>query len=312
MPLLEVNSNGKESRDLVVIFETTHAIISHCARQLLMEALRDFVLSRLPRHHPAVFEYSSYGGMDQHREYQYNVVCGTGIRTNFAPDDTSTLTHRVVIAIHLKRDSLICGAPSLRIVQNDHALVDDRHLASNNRPPLPADTVARCLAANHCGKPWLARTLQSKWPGLSSDMLDVIVRHLDCYPDLVQHNVRTIGVSAVPPTTMTLFWHDILHSRRDGDCDFEYSHHGLGRGRHPMHRLEEAEDIDDALFCVDWSHELANENHFSTTKEEAIEATENEPGAFAWDQTTDRSRKFTGKAWLDAQKRPLGVHALHL
>jgi hypothetical protein len=79
-----------------------------------------------------------------------------------------------------------------------------------------------------------------------------------------------------------------------------------------MHRLEEAEDIDDALFCVDWSHELANENHFSTTKEEAIEATENEMGAFAWDQTTDRSRKFTGKAWLDAQKRPLGVHALHL
>jgi hypothetical protein len=112
MPLLEVNSNGKESRDLVVIFETTHAIISHCARQLLMEALRDFVLSRLPRHHPAVFEYSSYGGMDQHREYQYNVVCGTGIRTNFAQDDTSTLTHRVVIAIHLERDSLICGAPS--------------------------------------------------------------------------------------------------------------------------------------------------------------------------------------------------------
>jgi len=309
--MLQINSNGQASRDIVVIIDTTSELGEHLTAPLV-----DFVLSRLPRHHPAVFTYSSYGGFtDLHREYQYNVVFGTSTTYRRAPDGTSTYTHRVVVAIHLHHQFAIDDSPSLRMTNCDDTLVEDRDLFAANRPPLPADTVARCLAANCCGKDWLARTLRCRWPDISGDVMDVIVHHLDSYPEFVQDNVDRIGVSAISPSAMTVFWHDILHSRTNGHG---YTHAGLGRGVHRMQCLDESlnhlyeANYEDALFCVEWRHELANEHHPARTKEQALEAMNDEAMPFAWKRRTEGSKHFNGKPWSDAQKRPIDAHALQL
>ena len=74
----------------------------------------------------------------------------------------------------------------------DTGLINDAHLVGK---PLPADTLARCLSIEQCGKPLFDR-IQSKWH-LPDDTMRRIVYYLE--PKVMTDNVLKIAVSAVGP-----------------------------------------------------------------------------------------------------------------
>jgi hypothetical protein len=295
---LDVSDNGKQSRDIVVVLDTKFD------PGACMPALVEFVLSRLPRHHPAVFNYVSHGGEDLNRSYRYNAVSGTTtIRTHH---EGVVLHHRAYVAIHLEHGTMHCDAPSLGLFGDSlsTAIVDEGGLYSGTMPQLPAATVAACLAANCCGKLWLAATLRRRWH-LDMNAVEIIFGHLDRYPDVVRDNVSAIAVSAVSPEAMTYFWDDILHSSPSHPNRIAYTHRGLGPGRHPMWSLEDMSMTAGngvAPFVVEWWHELANDRHPAETAEQAMEMMElngDEPQKFGWETVPERSKQFQAKAWVE-------------
>jgi hypothetical protein len=224
--MLKITSNGKQSRDLLIVINT---------KSLQCDDIVDWVLSRLPRHHPSVYNYASRKGFYPHckRMYNYNVVCGT---SSIKQDDT--VEHNVYIAIHLERYDNYEGSTLECLARSSGGiLVDDSSFESNIRPPLPANVVMRCLSINCCGKPWLARMLQSRWP-LADETISLIVYYIE--PELVRDKVLSIGVSAVTSSYMAHTWRDITHSRG---------------GRLGVYSDEPDMDYEDPLFKLDW-HEF--------------------------------------------------------
>jgi hypothetical protein len=301
--MLKITSNGKQSRDLLIVINTKSL---QCEDDIL-----HWVLSRLPRHHPSVYNYASrslapYCG----RKYNYNVVCGT---SSIKQDDT--VEHNVYIAIHLERYGNYEGSTLECLARSSGGiLVDDSSFESNIRPPLPANVVMRCLSINCCGKPWLARMLQSRWP-LADETISLIVYYIE--PELVRDKVLSIGVSAVTSSYMAHTWRDITHSRggrlpatnimhnNDNDgAEYEDScMFSLG-----VYRDEPDMDYEDPLFKLDWRDDVACHMHPATSKEESIRMFPVELEScrmYQWHPKSARTRHefdwspvcFTGEAW---------------
>jgi hypothetical protein len=275
--MVKVCSNGEASRDLVVTVRTLSD------PKPLMDKLTHFVLSRLPRHHPAVYSHLSYGGPAVCREYCYRVVCGTSSFKHFrsAEEFTAfTVEHRVHVAVHLECED----TTALTFDADD--LVDEGRLLPLR---LPADAVARPLSVRECGKPWLERQLRQRWD-LPSDVCCLIADYLE--PEFVRRNVRNVGVSAVSPAYMLRLWREIVlsHESPSPTAAVAFNHCGEGYGRHPMLTLEAVEDDAEPLFNVDWRDELASEHHPARTKEEAVNMTVAE--GFAWRTGVEDSHNF--------------------
>ena len=137
---LKVHNNREQSRDLVVVVNTD------ADPNQLLGLVTNWVLRRLPRHHPAVYGYMSYGGYDLVREYHYRVVSGAwSITSNTGRGDNAIEGRKgaVWVAVHLKSRSS-CSA------RHEDGLIDGTSLAS---VPLPADTVAKSLSIHECDRP---------------------------------------------------------------------------------------------------------------------------------------------------------------
>ena len=137
------------------------------------------VLRRLPSHHPAIYGYMSYGGLDLAREYHYRVVSGAwSIKSNTGRGDNAIEGRKgaIWVAVHLESRSS-CSA------SREDGLIDGTSLAS---VPLPAGTVAKSLSIQECDMPWLTRILCTRWD-MPNDAMDLVVYCLE--PHIVRGSV---------------------------------------------------------------------------------------------------------------------------
>ena len=289
---LKAHSNNKASRDIVVVVQTWGD------PKPLMEPIRDWVLSRLPKHHPAVYSYLSNAGEcvlgvgNLAREYHYRCVSGT--RSVPSGEWHSGDSHNAVwVAVHLDEGGV--GSPMHMDFNTGLVGVDDTRavVVANNELPLPANVVMKCLSIQKCGKPWLNRMLGTKW-SLPNDAMELVAHFLE--PKIIRENVSLIAVSAVTPLFMSKLWREILLPNKYQNC---FTHASLGYARAPMVELVAtcSTACADCALCIDWRDELISGGHPAKTKEEAIDSTGEEPVGFHWQTKVERSRDFQGTEW---------------